>query len=149
MKEFALYVHIPFCEKKCYYCDFASFSNKYDSVDKYFAYLFREIDIYKEKVKDFKLKTIFIGGGTPSSVNEKYIKNLMKHIKVSFNADELIEVTIECNPNSLDEEKLTQYKKSGINRLSIGLQSFNNNLLNKIGRIHDTDDFISSYKSTN
>ena len=145
MKEFALYIHIPFCEKKCYYCDFASYSNKFDLVDKYFDYLFREISIYKEKTKGLKLKTIFIGGGTPSSVNEKYIDNLMKHIKENFDTDELIEVTIESNPNSLNKEKLMKYRSCGINRLSIGLQSFNNDLLKKIGRIHSCNDFINSY----
>lgn len=145
MEGFGLYIHIPFCESKCYYCDFNSYSNKMDFTEKYIEYLLKEIDMYSHKLKEYKLETIFIGGGTPSAIHHKYIYRVLDYVYKKFNVDNLLEVSIEGNPNSLDYEKLKNYKSIGINRLSMGLQTLEDNLLKKIGRVHSTDDFYNSY----
>lgn len=145
MKKLGLYIHIPFCQKKCYYCDFISYPDRQDLTDKYFNYLKKEIDMYSDKIKDYCLDTIFIGGGTPSIVDGKYIYELINHLGKRININNLKEVTIETNPKTLDEQKLSIYKEAGINRISIGLQTLDNRLLKKIGRIHTVEDFYESY----
>ena len=140
--EIGIYVHIPFCKKKCDYCDFVSFCNKDNLIKDY-------VDSVKTEIKSQNIKpeitTIYIGGGTPSYINSKYIIEIIgkiKEKKVSPNA----EITIEVNPGTVTKEKLEDYKICGINRISIGLQSTNNILLKEIGRIHDFDQFIETYK---
>ena len=146
MKELSLYIHIPFCESKCYYCDFCSFGNRFDLVDKYISYLKKEIDIYRDIYADYIIKTIFIGGGTPSIIEEEYIFDITNHLHKRFSMKGLEEFTIESNPNSLNDNKLKVYKESGINRISLGLQSMDNNILKDIGRLHTKEDFIKIYK---
>lgn len=146
MKEIGLYIHIPFCKSKCYYCDFVSFSGKEDMIDIYIENLLKELKIYKELVKNCKIKTIFIGGGTPSYINEKHIEKLISFIKENFNIENLKEVTIEINPGTLNVKKATMYKKSGINRVSMGVQTFNDEHLKDIGRIHTEEEIYESYK---
>ena len=145
MDDLALYVHIPFCLKKCNYCDFISFPNKFDYVEKYTDALVKEIRLYSSVGKKFKLNTVFIGGGTPSSINSIYIEKIMDGIYKYFDTNELKEVTIETNPKTLDKEKLVRYRESGINRISMGVQTLNDNLLKILGRIHNTEDFYKNY----
>ena len=145
MDDLALYVHIPFCLKKCNYCDFISFPNKFDYVEKYTDALIKEIRLYSSVGKKFKLNTVFIGGGTPSSINSIYIEKIMDGIYKYFDTNELKEVTIETNPKTLDKEKLIRYRESGINRISMGVQTLNDNLLKILGRIHNTEDFYKNY----
>ena len=134
MKEIGMYIHIPFCKSKCYYCDFISFSGKENMIDRYIENLLKELDIYKDLVKNCTIKTIFIGGGTPSYIDGEHIKKLMEFIKENFNVEKLKEVTIEINPGTLDIKKASMYKKSGINRVSMGVQTLNDEHLKKIGR---------------
>lgn len=148
MKEIGIYIHIPFCIKKCEYCDFVSYCNKKEYVPQYINALKKEI---KNNInKEYKITTIYIGGGTPSSIEENYIADIIGTIKLNMNEENLkdfenIEVTIEVNPGTVNKEKLQVYKKIGINRLSIGLQETHNELLKSIGRIHTYEEFIKTY----
>lgn len=142
MREIGIYIHIPFCMQKCLYCDFLSFTNKEKYEEKYIKSLIKEIEKWKEKNTDEKIKTVYIGGGTPSYINSSYIAEIMQKLDLK----DAEEITIEANPGSITKEKLEIYKKSGINRISIGLQSTNNELLKKIGRIHTFEEFMQSYK---
>lgn len=142
MKEISLYVHIPFCKQKCLYCDFPSYAGKENLMEKYIAALCKEI---LDKGCNYVIKTIFIGGGTPSYLNEILLEKLLLSIS-KLNLSETCEFTIECNPGTLNENKLKIMKKYNVNRLSIGLQSTNNKLLKKIGRIHTYEAFKENYK---
>lgn len=135
MNPIGLYIHIPFCEKKCNYCDFLTYINHEDMVDKYVTYLLKEIELYKGK--DIKLDTIYIGGGTPSYLDESYMEEIISKLKETFFLDNDLEFTIEMNPESVTREKINSYLKSGINRFSMGVQSFNNEVLSIMGRIHN------------
>ena len=144
MKELGLYIHIPFCVKKCYYCDFISYCNKNDKIEEYIKVLKKEINDESEKVSEYKVTTIYIGGGTPSFIDSKYIVDILNIIKGKYNLENT-EIAIELNPGTVTEEKLLDYKKAGINRLSIGLQETNNDLLKQIGRIHTYEEFLETY----
>ena len=139
MKKIGIYIHIPFCIKKCYYCDFISYSNKENKIPKYIQCIKKEIK--ENKCKRKIVKTIYIGGGTPSCIDANYIKEILDEVKKEFNVMPNAEITIEINPKTANEEKLKKYKEIGINRLSIGMQSINPIILNKIGRIHTFEDF--------
>ena len=128
-----LYIHIPFCARKCKYCDFVSYTDKADFFDVYVEKLLDEANEYKYT----KVDTVFIGGGTPSVLSAKQLKILLDGINSVFCLSENCEFTIEANPKTLDEEKLTVLKQSRVNRLSIGIQSFNDEELKAIGRIHN------------
>lgn len=145
-RKVGLYVHIPFCESKCNYCNFISFKSDDETKEKYVIALLEEMQMYKEKLKDCVVDTIFLGGGTPSCLRPKAIKNILNYITNNFNVESDAEITIECNPNSVTAEKLSEYKLAGVNRLSIGLQAYNNKLLKLIGRIHTTEDFDNAIK---
>lgn len=145
MLKTSLYIHIPFCEKKCYYCDFVSFPGN-NKVDFYMNNLIKELALYKDKLSNYEIDTIFIGGGTPTSIDPVYIENIMDYINKNFNTKEIREITIEANPGTINSEKAAIYKKIGINRISMGLQSLNNNLLKAIGRIHTAEEFMDSFK---
>lgn len=140
-KEIGVYVHIPFCKRKCYYCDFISFCEKDELQEKYINTVIQEIEDFFNLNKNVKIKTIYIGGGTPSFIDGKYIEKIMN----TFNKEGVVEATIEVNPGSASLEKLKKYKECGINRLSIGLQSTEDRLLKKIGRIHNYNDFLATY----
>lgn len=146
MKDLGLYIHIPFCSSKCYYCDFVSFPNLNNKIDEYIDYLIKELKDYEELLKEYSIKTIFIGGGTPSYIGERYIAKILEHIYKSFKTDKIEEITIEANPGTITKDKLKLYKEYGINRLSIGVQSLNDKLLNSIGRIHTSMDFYRNFK---
>lgn len=148
MKELGIYIHIPFCKQKCYYCDFISYGNKESWVEEYIYALQQEIEQRTGKWKDkneYIVSTIYIGGGTPSYINEKYIEQILKCIQKNLKVDKKVEITIEVNPGTVTKEKLASYQKNGINRLSIGLQSTQNELLKKIGRIHTEKQFQETY----
>lgn len=141
MKEIALYVHIPFCKQKCFYCDFPSYAGKEGLEEDYIKALIKEIDI---KCSDKIIKSLFIGGGTPSYLNEDNLYKLLKKLN-SLNYIKNAERTIECNPGTLTESKLRIIKDCGMNRISMGLQTTDNSLLKKIGRIHTIEEFCENY----
>lgn len=154
MREIGIYVHIPFCKQKCYYCDFKSYANKEELIEKYIKWLKYEIKEVGEGNKlDYEndlddlvtVKTIYIGGGTPSYLDSKYIKEIIEEIRENFKLADKVEITIEVNPGTVNKTKLLDYINSGINRISIGLQSKDNELLKRIGRIHKYEDFLQTY----
>lgn len=144
-KDLSIYIHIPFCYSKCYYCDFNS-TTRSTNVDKYIKYLKKEIDLYSHTLKKYKLKTIFFGGGTPSFIEERYIAEVLEYIYKKIDTSELVEVTIEANPKTLNLEKLDTYKRAGINRISLGVQTLDDELLKTIGRSHTSEDFYETYQ---
>ena len=101
MEKIGIYIHIPFCSSKCYYCDFISFPRLDSRIDEYINYLIKEMDLYKEWLEEYTVKTIFIGGGTPSYLEGRYIYKLLNNIYENFNVDKIEEVTIETNPGTL------------------------------------------------
>lgn len=144
--KFGIYIHIPFCESKCYYCDFNSSFAEEDKIKTYIDNLIKEMNLYsKNGYFNRKVDTIFIGGGTPSFIDSKHISNIIDALNRNFDLSELVEFTIECNPNSIDEKKIDDYVKGGINRISLGLQSTNDFILKKIGRKHTYDIFTNAY----
>lgn len=143
MNKFGIYIHIPFCKKKCKYCDFISFFSNEEKVRLYFEKLFQEID--SKDMGNKKVNTIYIGGGTPSFPDSKYIVKILEKIREKFTVNQNAEITIEINPGTVTKEKLLDYKNAGINRLSIGLQSTQDRLLELIGRIHNYDEFLNTY----
>ena len=149
MKELGFYLHIPFCKSKCIYCDFNSFAQKDDCIEPYIKAVKKEIEEYAKQNKDVLIKTIYIGGGTPSYIKEKYIKEIIETIRSNFEIIPNAEITIEINPGTVNRRKLNTYYKAGINRLSIGLQSTNDKLLKQLGRVHDFEDFLETLRLAN
>jgi oxygen-independent coproporphyrinogen-3 oxidase len=145
MRKLAIYVHIPFCKSKCRYCDFPSFSGKDDLVKEYITCLCNEIHNYSEKCLGHTVSSIYLGGGTPSYIDEFYIEKIIKEIKNNYNILPDAENTIEINPGTINEDKLICYRENGINRISFGLQSTNDDILKYIGRIHTFDEFYRNY----
>lgn len=146
-KELGIYIHIPFCKQKCNYCDFISYTNKCNEVERYVECIVKEINTFD--FSNYKVTTIYIGGGTPSFIDSKYIKQIInivyKKIQIKKNKVKDIEVTIEINPGTVTKKKLNEYKEVGINRLSIGLQCIQDRLLKLLGRIHTFKDFLNTY----
>lgn len=168
--ELGIYVHIPFCVKKCDYCDFISYSNCFDMQERYVEKLLEEIEENKDLLRNNFISTIYIGGGTPSAIKSELIKKILDKIydvagieieknnvalngakkiienetKDNENKNE-IEITIEVNPGTTTKNNLQMYKNCGINRLSIGLQSTDDAILKKIGRIHNYEQFLDTY----
>lgn len=140
-----LYIHIPFCIKKCKYCDFNSFKLNVDEKRKYLNSLKREMELYKGNLEDKIIDSVFVGGGTPSILNEGEIKILFQNIKNNFQIKDSAEITMECNPGTLTLNKLKTMKECGVNRLSIGLQAVQNNHLEYIGRVHTYEEFEKNY----
>ena len=151
MKKVGIYIHIPFCKQKCKYCDFVSFQCAEEKAEEYFKCLVKEIVEEADKLKfetvekNIEIDTIYIGGGTPSAVSENFIEKIIYTIKENYNVSKNAEITIEINPGTVDENKLKKYFEIGINRVSIGLQSANNKLLNMLGRIHNYEQFEDTY----
>lgn len=149
--ELGIYIHIPFCIKKCDYCDFISYTNCYDLQEKYVEKLIEEIEENRDLLKNNFVSTIYIGGGTPSSIKPEFIKKILDKIyeicEISQISEKIkIETTIEVNPGTTTRNNLQLYKNCGINRLSIGLQSTNDTILDTIGRIHNYKQFLDTYK---
>ncbi len=144
-KKIEIYIHIPFCVKKCAYCDFLSCPADDETKDRYVQALCREIEWSKDCLKEYLVDTVFIGGGTPSILEEKYIAQILDTLRSASKVSDDAEITIECNPGTLTAEKLEAYKDAGINRISLGLQSANDKELKTIGRIHDYEEFKKSF----
>lgn len=143
-KDLSLYIHVPFCASKCLYCDFLSFSDKKAYFEDYQKAIINEIKSFENKQK-YKVNTIFIGGGTPSLMSENFICNILECIYNNFHITNNVEITIETNPATVDKKKANCFKKAGINRVSIGLQAWQNNILRKLGRIHTRDQFLECF----
>lgn len=144
-----IYIHVPFCKSKCTYCDFASYPKEINKVESYFACLYREIKGRGEQLKDKIFDTVYIGGGTPSFVDSKFIVGAIKQVKNCFNLSANPEITIEVNPGTIDENKVKDYKSVGINRFSIGLQTGFDEQLKELNRIHTAKDFLFTCKLLN
>ncbi|MDE5943204.1 MAG: radical SAM family heme chaperone HemW [Clostridia bacterium] len=141
-----IYVHIPFCKSKCRYCDFASFPDKIYLAESYMACVYREMAKRKDELKNYTFDTVYIGGGTPSVIGENFIAMLMAAVKKNFRLKEGAEITIEINPGTISEGKIKTYKKCGINRFSVGLQTAIDSQLSEIGRIHTLNEFVTCAK---
>ncbi|SFA95500.1 MULTISPECIES: radical SAM family heme chaperone HemW [unclassified Bacillus (in: firmicutes)] len=140
----AAYIHIPFCEHICHYCDFNKVFSKGQPIDEYLEALESEIKLSLEKYPVDRLETIFVGGGTPTALNEKQLEKLCSIIGKHLPFDENTEYTFEANPGDLSSEKIRILKGSGVNRISFGVQSFNDDLLKAIGRVHRAEDVFRS-----
>lgn len=138
-----IYIHIPFCKSKCRYCDFLSFPEKIGLSESYMTCLFHEIAMRSEQLKDYTFDTLYIGGGTPSVIDESYIAMLVTAVKKYLNLSLNAEITIEMNPGTVSATKLNLYKKCGINRFSVGLQSAVDAQLADLGRCHNLNEFLS------
>lgn len=145
-KTLGLYIHIPFCKRKCSYCDFPSYAGMEALWDAYADAVVKELIMKAEAFKGTLVKTVFIGGGTPSLIPYQYIERMMKAAYSYYQIENGCEATLEANPGTLTDEKLEAYRKIGLNRLSLGLQAGQDYLLAKLGRIHSFDDFESAVK---
>lgn len=146
MQALELYIHIPFCVRKCYYCDFLSGVSDENRREEYVKALLTEIRMCAGECEKYTVTSIFIGGGTPSLMQGAQIERILEEVRRGYVLDKAAEITIEMNPGTVDEEKLAAYKRAGINRLSIGLQSAENEELKKIGRIHTWEQFLHTWQ---
>ncbi len=137
-----IYLHIPFCRHKCSYCDFVSFPDKLHLAEAYMACLYKEIEMRGKQLKGYTFDTVYFGGGTPSVVPPEYIYGAMKQIQKCFTLSKDPEITIEMNPGTVSENKIATYKRAGINRFSVGLQTAIDAQLQEIGRIHNVRDYL-------
>lgn len=140
-----LYLHMPFCVRKCAYCDFLSFPTDQETQNLYTRRLREDIDAMGKKYGDIPVDTIFIGGGTPSVPDSALIVGIMERVRKAFHVAEGAEISMEANPGTVTREKLTDYRRAGINRLSFGLQSANDRELKLLGRIHTWAEFLESF----
>jgi len=139
-----IYIHIPFCKSKCYYCDFYS-SQNLNLINQFVSSILLEINNKKEYLNfDKAIETIYFGGGTPSVLNSKFLQLILKEISLTYKVNSDCEITMELNPDDITEEYLKQIKEIGINRLSIGLQSFNDEMLTLMNRRHNSKQAIKS-----
>ena len=140
-----LYLHMPFCVRKCVYCDFLSFPSGAKTQRMYAKRLMEDIDVMGKRYGEIPVETIFIGGGTPSVPDSGLIVEIMEHVRHAFHVADGAEISMEANPGTVTREKLTDYRKAGINRLSFGLQSANDRELKLLGRIHTWAEFLESF----
>lgn len=145
-RNLELYLHIPFCVKKCNYCDFFSASGTEEEQVAYVSAMIQEIQSYQELSGEYEVQTIFLGGGTPSLLTPEQIEQIFNAIYHTFSVNENAEITMEMNPGTVDIEKLHAMKAAGVNRLSIGLQSAQNEELKMLGRIHTFEEFLETWK---
>lgn len=137
MKNSALYIHIPFCDHKCIYCDFYSIITS-DNVQSFLSSLKKETEYFSKLYSEDRIFTsIFFGGGTPSLMQPEYLQDIITHLKNNFTVDDNAEITMETNPGTVNKNKLKRFKEAGINRISIGIQSFDEDELKFLTRIHD------------
>lgn len=147
-RPLSIYIHIPFCKSKCLYCDFLSFGGcRQEEQVQYVNALCKEITSYEEMAKTYRVDTIFIGGGTPSFLDVDLLEKILICVRQTFTVEESAEITIEGNPDSLTEDKLKAYHRMGINRLSIGLQSANDDMLRVLNRVHNYDQFVAAFRA--
>lgn len=153
-KEFGLYIHIPFCRQKCFYCDFPSFAGREKKIDRYLQALEQEFALLRQRVyskdnardteRKFVPRTIYIGGGTPTALNAYQLAKLLEIVQKYVAVGEAEEFTVEMNPGTVDREKLLLLQQAGVNRLSVGVQSFDDHCLQKIGRIHTAQEAVDT-----
>ncbi len=142
----SIYVHVPFCVRKCDYCDFASYAGRDDQIAPYFDVLSDELRSWADALQTRRVRSAFFGGGTPSLVDDRYIARIMRELRECAEFDADAEITLEANPGTIDARKLAAYRAAGVNRLSIGVQSFDAELLSSIGRIHDPAQAMSAVR---
>lgn len=147
MKQTGLYVHIPFCVQKCLYCDFPSFAGQLDKRERYVKALQKELLQKAEQCKEYAIETIFFGGGTPTVLSAEQLQCLMDTIKEHYNVTEHAEITIEANPGTLDLAMCQALHDMGFNRISMGLQAWQNDLLQTLGRIHTKEVFLDNFQN--
>ena len=145
MKKIGVYVHFPFCVSKCKYCNFNSYADKNELQQEYLRALVKEIQSYSNK--SVVVDSIFIGGGTPSVMFDGCVSTLLSAIRTNFNVLDDAEISIESNPNSVTINKVREWQESGINRISIGLQTANNSCLKLLGRVHTRQDYINAIET--
>ena len=138
-----IYVHVPFCKVKCHYCDF-HFSVQLKNRAALIASICNELVIRQNYIGDEPVRTIYFGGGTPSVIEIELLNEILQTIRLNYTIDPDCEITLECNPDDLEEEKLIALHKFGVNRLSIGIQSFNNNVLEFMNRAHNSTQATNS-----
>ncbi len=146
-EQFSIYIHFPFCIKKCNYCDFVSYKFASHDTEQYVHCLTREIELFAEKnfVKGVKIVSIFFGGGTPSLISVKQLTRVFETLNSVFNLSSVKEITLEANPETVNKAKFSEFKKLGINRISMGAQSFNDKTLKILGRVHDSKKIYEAY----
>ena len=135
-KDFGLYIHIPFCVRKCLYCDFCSFAGRLGEADPYVSALLKEAEIMAPLYRDRTVTSLFIGGGTPSLLTGEQMKRLMSGLKENFNFARDPEMSLEANPGTVTGDKLEAFRETGLNRISLGVQAVQDRLLKRLGRIH-------------
>ena len=145
-KDLGIYIHIPFCARKCAYCDFLSAPATEEVKVQYVKALKKEIEAFREMGQAYETVTVFFGGGTPSLLTGEQLVEILKEVNRCCPIRSGAEITVECNPGTLTEEKLKAYKRAGVSRLSMGLQSAQNEELKKLGRIHTWEEFLISYE---
>lgn len=145
-KRLGIYVHVPFCLKKCFYCDFLSVPVSDREMEQYFFALMEEILAYREFSLLYSVQSIFFGGGTPSLPSGEWIARILEEIRKVFFVEEGAEITVECNPETADREKFLIYWEAGVNRISFGLQSVHNKELKELGRIHTYEKFLAGFR---
>ena len=144
-KEFGIYIHIPFCVRKCLYCDFLSFACDKDARERYMEALYKEIKAFSRHLGEIEVSTVFIGGGTPSVVDTALLERVIEALKENYSVKADAEITMELNPGTVTADSLKNYKAMGINRLSMGLQAWQDRLLKTLGRIHTAEKFKESF----
>ena len=147
MKKAGLYIHIPFCKVKCVYCDFYSITKKEDQIPLFTQCLLKEVDRYKHYAGKWKFNTIFFGGGTPSLLPAKYLEQILQKLHDTFDTSNVEEITLEANPGEAPLQHLKDIRKLGINRLSMGFQSFDDKILKLLGRLHKSDECFKTFKN--
>ena len=145
-KKLGIYIHIPFCIKKCHYCDFCSFPDANGSLmERYTSALCEKIRDFSPLAREYSVDTVYFGGGTPTLLPLEHFKKIMSVLLSEYDIEKNAEITCECNPASIDGAGLTALRGLGINRLSIGLQSANENELRALGRVHSFEDFKRTF----
>lgn len=142
-KTTGIYLHIPFCQQKCHYCNFLTFQNAEDKIERYVHYLMKEIQLAGDK--NALVDTIYFGGGTPSYLTSDQMTSIMQSLRANFNIDPQCEITVEMNPESITAEKVKAYQATGINRFSVGVQSFNPQVLKTMGRLHNRQTALDKF----
>src|SRR6056297_1455642 len=150
MKKLGLYIHIPFCESKCYYCDFYSITKSdFHIRENYIKSLIKELESNKKRLDGCKFDTVFIGGGTPSTIDAKLYENVFNYLRKNNLIANNAEVTMEVNPKKRGYNYLNNIKEIGINRLSVGIQTFDNHILKVIGRNHNRKEAQNFLRNVN
>tara|TARA_B100000965_G_scaffold341571_1_gene310411 strand:- start:541 stop:1683 length:1143 start_codon:yes stop_codon:yes gene_type:complete len=147
MKKAGLYIHIPFCKVKCIYCDFYSITKKEDQIPLFTKCLLKEIDSYKNYAGKWTFDTIFFGGGTPSLLSAKYLEKILQKLHDTFDTSNVHEISLEANPGEASLQHLKDIRKLGVNRLSMGFQSFDDKILKVLGRLHKSKDCFKTFKN--